>query len=105
MPALKKTFRRYDPDQTLLLSPDLHEWLPEDHLAYFISDVIDELDLSPVYARYVPAPGYPPYDPKMMVKVLAYAYSIGLRSSRQISLAMRENIAFRVLASNNFPDF
>ncbi len=74
-------------------------------MAYFISDVIDELDLSPAYARYVPAPGYPPYDPKMMVKVLAYAYSIGLRSSRQISQATRENIAFRVLASNNFPDF
>jgi len=105
MPAPKKTFRRYDPDQMLLLPPDLRDWLPEDHLAYFISDVVEELDLAPVYARYVPAPGYPPYDPKMLFKLLAYAYSIGLRSSRQISLATRESIAFRVLASNNFPDF
>lgn len=87
MPARKKTFRRYDPDQTLLLPPDLHEWLPEDHLAYFISEVIDEPDLASIYARYAPAPGYPPYDPKMMVKILAYAYSLGLRSSRQISFS------------------
>jgi len=101
----KKTFRRYEPDQTYLFPPDIREWLPEDHLAYFISDTVDELDLSRIYERYCPAPGYPPYDPKMMTKLLTYAYCIGMRSSRQIARATKENIGFRVLAANNYPDF
>jgi len=101
----EKTFRSYDPDQTMLLPTDPREWLPETHLAYFISDIVEELDLSAIYARYRPAPGYPPYDPTMMAKVLVYAYCTGMRSSRRISAAIHENIAFRVLAAGNFPDF
>lgn len=101
----KKTFRRYDPYQLLLLPPDLREWLPEDHLVYFISDTVEELDLSTIYSRYKPAPGYPPYDPTMMTKVIVYAYCTGMRSSRRIAAAMHENIAFRMLGAGNFPDF
>lgn len=101
----EKTFRRYDPDQTMCLPADLRGWLPEDHLAYFISDIVEELDLSAIYSRYKPAPGYPPYDPTMMAKILVYAYCTGMRSSRGIAAAIHENIAFRVLAAGNFPDF
>jgi len=105
MPAHEKTFKRYDPDQTMLMPTDMREWLPEDHLAYFISDIVEEMDLSAFYARYKPAPGCPPYDPKMMLKVIIYAYCIGMRSSRQIKIATKENVAFRILAAGNFPDF
>ena len=52
MPAHEKTFKRYDPDQTMLMPTDMREWLPEDHLAYFISDIVEEMDLSAFYARY-----------------------------------------------------
>ena len=106
MPASrpKKKFQRYDPDQTLLIAPDLHEWLPEDHLCYFVSDVVDDLDLSSIYARYDVLRGSPPYEPRMMVKVIIYAYCIGETSSRQIFKNLLENVAFRVLAANSRPD-
>ena len=103
---MSKTYLPYDPDQQLLLPAALQEWLPEDHLAYFISDVVDQLDLSEVMARYQgERRGGPPYHPKMMVKVLLYAYCIGVPSSRRIATRMHEDVAFRVLAANNTPDF
>ena len=72
---MSKTFRPYDPDRQLLLPAALQEWLPEDHLAYFISDVVDQLDLSAITAHYqVEERGGPPYHPRMMVKVLLYGY-------------------------------
>lgn len=84
----------------------LQEWLPEGHLAYFISDVVDQLDLSEITARYEQERrGGPPYNPKMMVKVLLYAYCVGVPSSRRIATRLHEGIAFRVLAANNTPDF
>jgi transposase len=106
MPASrpKKKFQRYDPDQTLLIAPDLHEWLPDDHLCYFVSDIIDDLDLSSIYARYDVLRGSPPYEPRMMVKVIVYSYCIGDTSSRQIFKNLLENVAFRVLAANSRPD-
>lgn len=106
MPASrpKKKFQRYDPDQTLLIAPDLHEWLPEDHLVYFVSDIVDDLDLAKIYARYDERRGFPPYEPRMMVKILVYAYCIGQTSSRQIFKELLENVPFRVLAANNRPD-
>ena len=104
--ALSKTYRPYDPDQQLLLPPALQEWLPDDHLAYFISDVVDQLDLSEITARYEhERRGGPPYNPRMMVKVLVYGYCIGVASSRRIAQRLHEDIAFRVLAANNTPDF
>ena len=103
---MSKTFRPYDSEQQLLLPAALQEWLPEDHLAYFISDVADQLDLSAITARYqVEEWGGPPYHPRMMVKVLLYGYCTGVASSRRIAQGLHEDIAFRVLAANNTPDF
>ena len=103
---MSKTFRPYDPEQQLLLPAALQEWLPEDHLAYFISDLAEHLDLSAITARYQGEErGGPPYHPRMMVKVLLYGYCTGVASSRRIARRLHEDIAFRVLAANNTPDF
>ena len=103
---MSKTYLPYEPDQQLLLPAALQEWLPDDHLAYFISDVVEELDLSGVTARYErERRGGPPYHPRMMVKVLLYGYCVGVASSRRIAQRLHEDIAFRVLAANNTPDF
>ena len=103
---MSKTFRPYEPDQIFLLPASMREWLPDDHLAYFISDVVDHLDLSGIMERYAGEErGYPPYHPAMMVKVLLYAYCVGVASSRKIEKHLCEDIAFRVLAANNTPDF
>lgn len=103
---MSKTFRPYEPEQTFLMPASMKEWLPSDHLAYFISDVADQLDLSKIMDRYAgDERGYPPYHPRMMVKVLLYAYCIGVPSSRKIAGKLEEDIAFRVLAANNTPDF
>ncbi len=103
---MSKTFRRYEPDQMLLMPVSLQEWLAPDHLAYFISDVVDQLDLTSITSRYAQEErGYPPYHPCMMVKVLLYAYCVGVPSSRRIAQRLHEDIAFRVLAANNTPDF
>ena len=103
---MSKVFRPYEPEQMLLMPVALHEWLPPDHLAYFISDVVDHLDLHPIMMRYEGEErGYPPYHPVMMVKVLLYAYCVGVPSSRKIEKHLREDIAFCVLSANNRPDF
>ena len=103
---MSKTYLSYEPDQQLLLPAALQEWLPDDHLAYFISDVVDQLDISEVTARYErERRGGPPYHPRMMVKVLLYGYCVGVASSRRIAQRLHEDIAFRVLAANNTPDF
>ena len=103
---MPKTFRPYDLDQRLLLPPDLREWLPADHLALFISDVVDELDLSAILHAYDEADGrgQPPYHPAMMVKLLLYAYCVGRPSSRKIERATHEDVACRVLAGDQHPD-
>ena len=103
---MSKTYLPYDPDQQLLLPAALQEWLPPDHLAYFISDVVGQLDLLAITARYEEERrGGPPYHPRMMVKVLLYGYCTGVASSRRIAQRLHEDIAFRVLAANNTPDF
>ena len=103
---MSKTYLPYDPEQQLLLPAALQEWLPPDHLAYFISDVVDQLDLSAITDRYEEERrGGPPYHPRMMVKVLLYSYCTGVASSRRIAQRLHEDIAFRVLAANNTPDF
>ena len=79
---MSKTYLLYEPDQQLLLPAALQEWLPDDHLAYFISDVVDQLDMSDVTARYErERRGGPPYHPRMMVEVLLYGYCVGVASS------------------------
>ena len=101
-----KSYRPYRPDEDLLLPPSLRDWLPEKHLAYFVSDVIDNLDLSAMDAVYGNEKrGQPPYDPLMMTEVLVYAYCVGVFSSRRIERRLVEDIAFRVLAAGNQPNF
>jgi transposase len=101
-----KPFRPYDPDADLLLPPSLRDWLPENHLAYFVGDVVDNLDLSAMDAVYgTEKRGQPPYNPRMMTKVLVYAYCVGVFSSRRIARRLVEDIPFRVLAAGNQPDF
>ena len=103
---MSKTFRPYDPDQAFLMPASMRDWLPSSHLAYFLSDVVDQFDLSSIMKRYAGEErGFPPYHPRMMVKVLLYAYCVGVPSSRRIAKRLEEDIAFRVLAANNTPDF
>ncbi len=103
---MAKPYRPYLPDQDSLLPPSLREWLPEEHLAYFVSDVVDELDLSAIEAVYGEEQrGQPPYHPRMMTKLLFYGYCVGVFSSRRIQTRVAEDIAFRVLAAGNEPDF
>jgi transposase len=98
-------FLRGDRDQPFLLPPDLRDWLPAGHLAWFILDVVDQLDLAPFYRPYRDdGHGHPAYDPKTLLGVLLYAYCIGVRSSRQLERRCQEDIAFRVLAANQTPD-
>jgi transposase len=103
---MAKTYRPYVPEQDLLLPPSLRDWLPEDHLAFFVSDLVDHLDLSAITAMYEDEErGYPPYHPVMLTKVLVYAYCVGVFSSRRIQRRLVEDVAFRVLAAGNTPDF
>jgi transposase len=101
-----KGYRSYEPDQEFLLPPSLRDWLPENHLAYFVSDVIDNVDLSAMDEVYgEERRGQPPYDPRMMTKLLVYGYCVGVFSSRRLERRLVEDIAFRVLAAGNAPNF
>ena len=103
---MAKEYRAYLPDQDLLLPPSLREWLGEDHLAYFVSDVVDQLDLTAIHAVYGEEKrGQPPYDPRLMTKLLVYGYCTGVFSSRRIHKRLQEDIPFKVLAAGNEPDF
>jgi transposase len=102
---MAKTFRPYDPDQMLLMPPSLADWVPEDHLARFVRDIVETLDLSAIEDAYTEERGYPPYDPRMMVTVLLYAYCTGTYSSRKIAAKLVDSVAFRFLAAGNQPDF
>src|ERR1700689_427827 len=103
---MRKGYRPYLPEQDYLLPPSLSQWLPEGHLAYFVSDVVDQLDLAPMHAEYgEERRGQPPYDPLMMTKLLVYGYCVGVYSSRKIQQRLTEDVAFRILAAGNAPDF
>ena len=102
---MAKTFRPYEPDQLLLLPPAIDDWVPEGHLARFVSDLVDGLDLSEIEDSYREERGYPPYHPRMMVKVLLYAYATGIYSSRRIARGLVDSVALRYLAAGNAPDF
>jgi transposase len=98
-------FLRGDRDQPFLLPPDLHDWLPQGHLAWFILDVVDQLDLVVFYRVHRDdGHGHPAYDPKLLLGVLLYGYCLGVRSSRQLERRCQEDVAFRVLAANQAPD-
>src|SRR2546421_4360952 len=94
-----------DRDQPYLLPPSLKDWLPEDHLAWFLLDVVDEMDLRPFYAVHrEDGWGAPAFEPKMMLTLLLFAYCTGERSSRRIERRCHEDIAFRVITANAAPD-
>jgi transposase len=101
-----KTFRPWNPEQTLLLPPSPVDWLPEHHLVFFLLDMAAELDLSAIYAVYEARDprGVKAYEPRMMVVLLLYAYCVGIPSSRRIERACWEDAAFRVLTGNQQPD-
>src|SRR5215216_6512656 len=102
---MAQNFLGCDRDQPLLLPPDLRDWLDEDHLAWFVIEAIEELDLEPFYAAYRPdGHGRAAHDPKMMLTLLVYAYCVGVRSSRGIERRCREDVAFRVVCANQVPD-
>jgi transposase/IS5 family transposase len=103
---MAKTFRPYEPGQMLLMPPSLQDWVPDGHLARYVSDVVDDiLDLSAIENTYDEERGYPPYHPAMMVKLLLYAYCTGTYSSRRIAAKLQDSVAFRYLAAGNNPDF
>jgi transposase len=101
-----KSFRPWNPEQTLLLPPSPVDWLPENHLVFFLLDLAGELDLKEIHAVYRQKDprGEKAYEPRMMVVLLLYAYCVGLPSSRKIEKACWEDAAFRVLTGNQQPD-
>jgi transposase len=100
-----QNFIACDRDQELLLPPSLKDWLPNDHLAWFVLEAVDELDLSAFYSTYrADGHGRAAHDPSMMVALYIYAYSVGVRSSRAIERRCHEDVAFRVICANQAPD-
>jgi transposase len=103
----EKAFRAYDPDQVLLMAPVLADWIPEGDLAHFVSDLVESgtLDLSSIYASYEEERGFPPYDPRLMVKLLVYGYANGVMSSRKLERATYRDVAVRMLCADQHPDY
>jgi transposase len=102
---MPQNFLACDRDQELLLPPNLRDWLPEDHFAWFVLDAVEEMDLQAFYAAYrQDGHGRAAHDPQMMVALLLYAYARGERSSRAIERALHEDVACRVIAAGQAPD-
>ena len=103
---MNKRFRVCDFNQPFLLAPSLQDWLPEGHLARFVADVSNELDLSAIYAEYErhDGRGLSAYHPLLLARLLLYGYSIGVTSSRAIEKATYDSVAFRYLAADQHPD-
>jgi len=100
-----KTYRPYTLRQSYLLPPSPQDWLPEGHLAYFVMDLVTQLDLSRIYAYYEREErGFPPHHPQMMMALLLYGYCVGVPSSRKIERKTHEDVAFRVIAGDQHPD-
>ena len=103
---MAKAYRAYLPEQDLLLPPRLRDWLGENHLAHFVSDVVDQLDLRAMESTYeTEERGQPPCHPQMMTKILLYGYCVRVFSSRQIQKKLVEDVGFRMLAAGNEPDY
>jgi transposase len=103
--GMAQRFIACDRDQAFLLPPDVRDWLPEGHLAWFVLDAVAAMDLAAFYAAYrEDGRSRPAYEPSMMVALLLYAYSRGVRSARAIERACEENVAYRVIAAQAKPD-
>ncbi len=101
-----RTFRRYDQDQPMLLAPDSRDWRAADHPARWVNDLVeDSLDLNAIYDDYTEDRGGPPYDPRLMVKILIYGYARGITSSRALERRCHDDIAFAFLTAQQAPDF
>ena len=101
---MAKTYKTYLPEQDLLLPPSLRDWLPDNHLVYFVSDVVDQLDLSAIEPVYEEEDrGQPPYHPRMMTKILVYGYCVGVFSSRKIQKRLVEEF-FSSIGGRHVPD-
>ena len=104
-PSDTKTFRVYDQEQTLLLPPALDHWLPEAHLTRRIHALVEQsLDLSAILVSYVGKRGFPPYDPRLMLKVLLYGYATSVTSSHKLTRGCEQDVAMRSLTANQTPD-
>jgi len=102
---MAQNFLSCDREQDFLMPPSVRDWLPEGHLAWYLLDVVERLDLGAFYGEYrADGSGRPAHDPAMMVALLLYAYCVGERSSRQIERRCVEDVPFRVIAANRAPD-
>jgi len=103
---MSKTFRPWDPDQVFLFPPAPRDWLPENHLVYFLLDVVPQMDLQPVLKPYqAEQRGQPPYHPTMLVTLLLYGYATGTFSSRRLMARCETDVAYRVIVGEDIPDF
>ncbi len=103
---MSRTFREWSPEQMWMFPPSPQDWLPENHLVYFLMDVSTQLDLAPIVASYDSEQGgQPPYHPRMMLVLLLYSYCIGVFSSRKIAARCETDVAFRVIVGETIPDF
>src|SRR5215203_5272685 len=102
---MTQNFLGCDREQAMLMPPSLREWLPPDHLVWFVLDAVDEMDLAAFYLSYrQDGWGRAAHDPAMMVALLVYAYAVGERSARGVERRCREDVAFRVITANQVPD-
>jgi transposase len=104
--GIDKRFRSFEPDAVMLVPPSLDEWLPQNHLARFIAEIVEtHLDLTRFYSSYRKVKGQPPYDPRLMVRLLLYGYCVKVHSSRELERACVDVVAFRWLSGQQTPDF
>src|ERR1700757_2993541 len=103
--GMAQNFLLCDREQVLLLPPDMGEWLPAGHLARFVIETVEQLDLSAIYGYYrVDGRGRAAHDPAMMVALVLYSYAVGVTSSRAIERRCVDDVAFRVISCNRQPD-
>ncbi len=103
---MSRKFREWSPQQSWMFPPTLQDWLPENHLVYFLLDASEHLDLSPILKSYdSERGGQPPFHPRMMLVLLLYSYSVGVFSSRKIAARCQTDVAFRVIVGEDLPDF
>ena len=98
-----RSFKASDRNQPFLLPPSIQDWLPKEHLARFIVEIVEQLDLSRIYGQYNKS-GKEAYDPQVMLSLLFYGYATGIFSSRKIERATYDSVAFRYISANTHPD-